>query len=56
MEDMARGPDAGIAIDVPKLGTYRGYDLRAPGAFIVALALNAVEHGDLASFTESQVK
>ena len=39
MEDMARGPDAGIAIDVPKIGTYRGYDLRAPGAFIVALAL-----------------
>jgi len=56
MEDMARGPDAGIAIDVPTIGTYRGYDLRAPGAFIVALALNAVEHGDLASFTESQVK
>ena len=50
LDDMARGPDTGMAAEVASIGRYRGYDIHSPGAFIVALAMAAVEHGDLRSY------
>lgn len=47
LDDMARQHDAAFVVDAPALGQYRGYDIHAPGATLLALALGAVEHGDL---------
>jgi gamma-glutamyltranspeptidase/glutathione hydrolase len=47
LEDMARQRDSGIAVEAEPIGRYRGYDIHAPGANLIALALGAVEHGDL---------
>lgn len=47
MEDMAAHRDNAKVQNAVPVGTYRGYDVHAPGATLVALALALAEHGDL---------
>jgi gamma-glutamyltranspeptidase/glutathione hydrolase len=47
MEDMARHRGNAVVQNAVPVGTYRGYEVHAPGATLVALALALAERGDL---------
>lgn len=47
MDDMAQHRGQALVQDAAPLGTYRGHDIHAPGATVIALALQAAEHGNL---------
>lgn len=47
MEDMAAHRDNAKVQNAAPVGTIRGYEIHAPGARLVALALALAEHGDL---------